>query len=94
MTGDPFYRETDSYRIAVDTAGVGSIRILRRVNFRTFILLLREVYVEIQKKGPSEVSIVFFVSRSLYDEMSGNVREFLDFCAVCMDTRFELIILE
>jgi hypothetical protein len=94
MTGEAFYRESGSYRIAVDDKGAGSIRILKRVNFRTFILLFREVYLEMKKKEPARNHIIFYVSRSLYDEMSGNTREFLDFCSTCMDTTFEMIIVE
>ncbi len=94
MVSEAFYRESGSYRIAVDSAGAGSIRILKRVNFRTFISLFREVYLEMRKRNPTRSHIVFYVSRSLYGEMSENTREFLDFCSTCMDTTFEMIIVE
>lgn len=94
MSGETFYRESDSYRIAVDDTGAGSIRILKRVNFRTFIFLFKEVYLEMKKKGPARSHILFYVSRSLHDEMSGNTKDFLDFCSTCLDTTFELVIVE
>lgn len=94
MTTGAFYRETNSYRIAVDEAGVGSIRILKRVNFRTFIQIFKDLFLEMKKVNPAGTHVIFYVSRSLYEEMSDNTREFIDFCNACMNTTFELIIVE
>ncbi len=94
MTKNTFYRESNSYRIAVDDSGVGSVRVLKRINFKTFIQLFRDLFVEMKKVDPAGSHVVFYVSRSLYEEMSDNTREFIDFCNVCMNTTFELIIVE
>lgn len=94
MSSEPFYRESGSYRVAVDSSGAGSIRILKRINFRTFIRLFKEVYLDMRQKNPERMHIIFYMSRTLYDEMSENTREFLDFCYTCMDTTFEMNIVE
>lgn len=94
MTKNMFYRESNSYRIAVDESGVGSVRILKRINFKTFIQIFRDLFVEMNKIDHSGSHVVFYVSRSLHEEMSDNTREFIDFCNVCMNTTFELIIVE
>jgi hypothetical protein len=84
----------DYVMLAVSDTGTGSIRILKRVNLKTFIRIVREVYLEMRKINPGKTHIVLYVSRSLCDEMSENTREFLDFCRTCMDTTFELVIVE
>lgn len=94
MTKNIFYREASSYRIAVDETGVGSVRILKRVNFKTFIKIFGDLFLEMKKVNPGQAHVVFYVSRSLYEEMSENTREFLDFCNICMNATFELIIVE
>lgn len=94
MSTGTFFRETSSYRIAVDETGVGSIRILKRINFKTFIQLFRELFVEMKKVNPGGAHVVFYVSRSLHDEMSDNTREFMNFCNVCLNATFELVIVE
>ena len=94
MTYNTFYRESSCYRIAVDDAGVGSVRILKRVNFKTFIQIFRELFGQMKKVSPDRAHVVLYMSHSLYEEMSENTREFLSFCNVCLNVTFELIIVE
>ena len=92
-----FVRKTANYRVWVDEAGVGHIRILKRINFTTLIALFEELYGEIKKRVPSnpgKIHIIFYISKSLYDEMSVNAKEFLGFCQSCMGIKFELVLIE
>ncbi len=94
---DNFVRKTDNYRIWVDEAGVGRIRILRRINFKTLVSLFEELHGEIKKRiagNPGKVHIIFYISKSLYDEMAINAKEFLGFCQSCMGIEFELVLME
>ncbi|MCE8423547.1 MAG: hypothetical protein J5U16_06400, partial [Candidatus Methanoperedens sp.] len=73
------------------------IRILKRINFKTFVAIFEEVHGEIKKRisvNPEKVHIVFYISKSLYDEMSINAKEFLEFCQSCMGIKFELVLIE
>ncbi len=90
-------RKTANYRIWVDETSVGRIRILKRINFKTLVALFQELHGEIRKRltgNPGKVHIVFYISKSLYDEMSVNAKEFLGFCQSCMGITFELILIE
>lgn len=87
-----FYRKSGSYRIWVDEAGVGHIRVLKRMNFKTLVTLFEQMHAEIKKINPDRIHIIFYVPKSLYDEMSINAKEFLDFCQSCMGITFELAI--
>ena len=94
---DVFVRKTAGYRVWVDDEEVGHIRILKRINFKTLVALLEELHGEIKKRStwnPGKVHIIFYISRSLYDEMSVNAKEFLGFCQSCMGIRFELVLME
>jgi len=94
---DVFVRKSANYRIWVDEAGVGRIRILKRINFKTLVSLFEELHGEIKKTiagNPGKVHIIFYISRSLYDEMSVNAKEFLGFCSSCMGIKFELVLME
>jgi hypothetical protein len=94
---DIFYRKSGTVRIWVDDEGVGRIRILKRMNFKTLVSLFEELHAEIKKRStanPGKVHIVFYISRSLYDEMSVNAKEFLEFCQACMGIKFELVLME
>ncbi|WP_158308885.1 hypothetical protein [Methanocella arvoryzae] len=51
MTRDIFYRESGSYRFAVDKAGIGSVRVLKRVNFKTFIRRVTEHGIQRQEES-------------------------------------------
>ncbi len=92
-----FVRKTANYRVWVDETGVGHIRILKRINFTTLVALFEELHGEIKKRissNPGKVHIIFYISKSLYDEMSVNAKEFLGFCQSCMGIKFELVLIE
>ncbi len=92
-----FVRKTPNYRIWVDEAGVGRIRILRRINFKSLANLFEELHGKIKKRmpgNPGKIHIIFYISKSLYDEMSINSKEFLGFCQSCMGIKFELVLMK
>ncbi len=92
-----FVRKTASFRIWVDEEGVGQIRILKRINFTTLVAIFEELHGEIKKRissNPGKVHIIFYISKSLYDEMSVNAKEFLGFCQSCMGIKFNLVLIE
>ncbi len=92
-----FYRKSDNYRVWVDDDGVGRIRVIKRINFKTLVSLFEELHAEIKKRrtgNPGKVHIVFYISKSLYDETSVNAKEFLGFCSSCMGIKFELVLVE
>lgn len=91
---NPCFLKTSSYRVLIDPGGIGHIRIIRRVNFRTLLRVFREVYLELKKNSDKCPHIIIYLSRSLSTEMSENVKDFLDFSIACMDGTFELIIVE
>jgi hypothetical protein len=94
---DVFVRKTANYRIWVDETGAGNIRVLKRINFKTLVAIFEELHGEIKKRiagNPGKVHIIFYISRSLHDEMSVNAKEFLGFCQSCMGIKFELVLLE
>ncbi|MDD5474088.1 MAG: hypothetical protein PHU34_08055 [Candidatus Methanoperedens sp.] len=94
---DIFVRKTANYRVWVDESGVGRIRILKRINFKILVALFEELHGEIKKRmseNPGKVHIVFYISKSLHDEMSVNAKEFLGFCQTCMGIKFELVLIE
>jgi hypothetical protein len=80
--------------VLIDPEGVGHIRIIRRINFRTFILVFREVYLEIRKNTDRKPHIVIYLSRSLSVEMSGTLTTFLDFSKDSTGGSFRLCIVE
>jgi hypothetical protein len=84
------FRNTKSYRIWIDKKGTGHIRIVKRINFSTFISLCRETYLALDRTSGLSTRIIIYVPRSLYDGMSENVREFIMFCRSCTDAVFEL----
>jgi len=97
MNEHGFVRKTNNFRIWVDEAGVGQIRILKRINFTTLVAIFEELHSEIkkrQKDNAGKVHIIFYISKSLYDEMSVNAKEFLGFCQSCMGITFELVLIE
>jgi len=94
---DVFIRKSANYRIWVDETAVGHIRILKRINFATLVAIFEELHGEIRKRiseNPGKVHIVFYISKSLYADMSVNAKEFLGFCQSCMGIKFELILME
>jgi len=93
---DVFIRKSANYRVWVDETGVGRIRVLKRINFKTLVALFEELHGEIKKRmseNPGKVHIVFYISKSLHDEMSVNAKEFLGFCQTCMGIKFELVLM-
>jgi len=84
------FRSTGSYRIWIDREGIGHIRIVKRINFRTLISLCRETYLALERSHGTMPRIIIYVPRSLYDGMSENVQEFIMFCRSCTDAVFEL----
>jgi len=87
------FRNTKSYRIWIDKTGTGHIRIVKRINFSTFISLCRETYLALDRSSGLSPRIVIYVPRSLYDIMSENVQEFITFCRSCTDAVFELSVI-
>jgi hypothetical protein len=87
------FRNTRSYRIWIDTTGTGHIRIVKRINFSTFISLCRETYLALERTQGLSPRIIIYVPRSLYDVMSENVQEFIIFCRSCTDAVFELSVI-
>lgn len=60
---DVFVRKSANYRIWVDETGVGNIRILKRINFKTLVALFEELHGEIKKGSQAirERFILFFI---------------------------------
>lgn len=93
-TQSGFFRKAETYRIMIDPEGVGHIRIIKRMNFRTVLALFKELYLELRKRPEGRPYIIIHVSRSLSDEMSENLKAFLMFCSTCLDGTFELSVVE
>ena len=89
-----YFQRSDQYRAWIDGSGTGSIRILKRVNSKMLMRIMREILLEIKKKNSGRSHIIFYISRSLNEEMSDNANEFLEFCKACLDVEFELIVVE
>ncbi|MDL5503777.1 MAG: hypothetical protein QSU88_11235, partial [Candidatus Methanoperedens sp.] len=91
---DVFIRKTTNYRVWIDETGIGRIRILKRINFKTLASLFEELHGEIKKRiNERKVHIVFYISKSLYEEMSVNAKDFLGFCQSCMGITFEIVLI-
>ena len=94
MNEDVFIRKTTNYRVWIDETGIGRIRILKRINFKTLASLFEELHGEIKKRiNEGKIHIVFYISKSLYEEMSVNAKDFLGFCQSCMGIKFELVLI-
>ncbi|MFA4862015.1 hypothetical protein [Methanoregula sp.] len=91
---DPCFKKTASYRVLIDPDGTSHIRIIRRVNFRTLLLVFKEVYLELKKNPEKKPHIIIYLSKSLSTEMSDNLTNFLDFSGSCVEGTFELRIVE
>lgn len=91
-----FFRVTKKYRIWVDEEGIGRIRILKRVNLKTLMDLFEQVYNQIKKQtSPENIPrIVFYISKSIFNEMSGDSKAFLDFCRNNLDIELDIILIE
>jgi hypothetical protein len=91
---DPFFRKTENYRVLIDTEGIGHIRIIKRINFRTLLVIVKDLYLELRKNPEKKPHIVIYISRSLCSEMSDNMDNFLDFAVSCVEGSFELNVIE
>lgn len=89
-----YYRESENYRASVDGTGTGSVRVLKRVNFKALVHIFKEMLAETRKVNPGKARIIFYISPSLNEEMSDNAKEFLEFCKDCLGVDFEMVILE
>lgn len=90
VTGEAFFIRTASYRVVIDPAGTARIRIVRRVKFRTFLQVFTRAYLELRKIPGVHPHVIIYVSPSLSDELSGNLKDFLDFAVSCLEGTFEL----
>ncbi len=77
----------------IDSEGIGHIRIIRRINLKTLIEIFKDLYLELRKDPGKKPHITIYVSRSIYEEMSDNMKHFHDFAASCMEGTFDLIII-
>ncbi len=86
-------KQNKSYRIMIDSEGAGHIRIIRRINLKTLIEIFRELYLELKKNPDKRPHITIYVSNSIYEEMSDNMKHFHEFAVSCMDGTFDLTII-
>ena len=77
----------------IDSEGKGHIRIIRRINLKILIEIFKDLYIELRKNPTKKPHISIYVSRSIYEEMSDNIKYFHDFAVSCMDGTFDLIII-
>jgi len=90
---DRYLEQNKSYRVMIDVQGAGHIRIIRRINLRKLIEIFKDLYLELKKDTSKKPHIIIYVSRSIYDEMSDNMKHFHDFAVSCMEGTFDLIII-
>jgi hypothetical protein len=74
--------------------GVGHIRIIKRINLKVRIEIFKDLYLELKKNPGKKPHIAIYVSRSIYEEMSDNMKNFHDFTVSCMEGAFDLIIIK
>ncbi len=86
-------KQNKNYRVMIDSEGIGHIRIIRRINLKTLIEVFKELYLELKKDPIKEPHIKTYISHSIYEEMSDNMKHFHDFAVSCMDGTFELIVI-
>ncbi|MDY9927871.1 hypothetical protein [Methanosarcina sp.] len=77
----------------IDSEGTGHIRIIRRINLKTLIEIFKDLYLELKPDPDKKPHINIYVSRSVYEEMSDNMKDFHDFAILCVDGKFDLIIM-
>jgi hypothetical protein len=75
-----------------DSEGVGHIRIIKRINLKALIEIFKDFYLELKKNPGKKPHIAIYVSCSIYEEMSDNMKHFHDFIVSCMDGTFDLFI--
>jgi hypothetical protein len=81
-----------NYRIMIDSERTGHVRILRRINLKTLMDIFKDLYLEL-KLNSEKPHMIIYLSPSIYDEMSDNMKHFHNFAASCMDGTFELIVI-
>jgi len=86
-------KQNKSYRIMIDSEGIGHIRIIRRINLKTLIEVFKELYLELKKDPDKKPHMKIYISHSIYEEMSDNMKHFHDFTVSCLDGTFELIVI-
>lgn len=86
-------KQNKSYRTMIDSEGAGHIRIIRRINLKTLIEIFKELYLELKKNPAKKPHITIYVSHSIYEEMSDNMKHFHEFAVSCMDGTFDLIVI-
>lgn len=86
-------KQNKSYRTMIDSEGAGHIRIIRRINLKTLIEIFKELYLELKKDPEKKPHITIYVSHSIYEEMSENMKHFHEFAVSCMDGTFDLIVI-
>jgi hypothetical protein len=86
-------KQNKSYRIMIDSEGAGHIRIIRRINLKTLMEIFKELYMELKRNPEKKPHITIYVSHSIYEEMSDNMKYFHEFAVSCMDGTFDLIII-
>lgn len=86
-------KQNKSYRTMIDSEGAGHIRIIRRINLKTLIEIFKELYLELKKDPEIKPHITIYVSHSIYEEMSDNMKHFHEFAVSCMDGTFDLIVI-
>ena len=74
----------------IDPEGTGQIRIIRRVNLRTIVLVVKELFRELRKNPDKVPHSIIHLSQSLSHDMSDNLKSFPDFSLACMEGTFEL----
>jgi hypothetical protein len=86
-------KQNKSYRTMIDSEGAGHIRIIRRINLKKLIETFKDLYLELKKNPDKKPHITIYISRSVYGEMSDNMKHFHDFAVSCMDGTFDLNII-
>jgi hypothetical protein len=86
-------KQNKSYRTRIDSEGTGHIRIIRRINLKTLIIIIKDLYLELNKDPGKKPNITICISRSIYEEMSDNMKHLHDFAVSCMDGTFDLIVI-
>lgn len=92
-SSDRNLKQNKSYRTMVDSEGAGHIRIIRRINLKTLIEIFKELYLELKKNPDKKPHITIYVSHSIYEEMSDNMKHFHEFSVSCMDGTFDLMVI-
>lgn len=90
---DQNLKESKNYRIMIDSEGTGHIRILRRINLKTLMEIFKDLYLRLKKNSEKQPHMMIYVSPSVYEEMSDNMKQFHEFAVACMDGTFELIVI-